>query len=193
MARKRPQYLRQAILLLSALAAVSAANAATVVGKVKPELGSISVNGPAAGGPGVYLFHFELSRPGTGYFTILAQQTFNLFDASDGSWFGGNDIPYEPIWFFNTPTSSASVLFKLPRPYVNEYSGIIEKGFFSGTGSTLAFDFAGDRKVEYSISAQFLAPIPEPASWAMMIAGMFGVAGVLRASRTRKYRTLRTI
>ena len=193
MARKRSQYLRKVILSLCALVSVSAANAATVVGKVKPEFGSISVNGPAAGGPGVYLFHFELSRPGTGYFTILAQQTFNLFDASDGSWFGGDDVPYEPIWFFNTPTTSASVLFKLPRPYVNEYSGIIEKGFFTGTGSMLAFDFVGDRKVEYSISAQFLAAIPAPASWVMMIAGMFGVAGVLRAPRARKYRMPRTI
>lgn len=181
---------RFAACLLATLLAATPAKALTIVGTANfDESGEAVITGPGSdlGTPGVYRFSFTLDEPASAAaIYVYARYTYNFFDREDGTYYGGDDVPIEPIYEFPGPTSSGSALFTLDRPYEIFYGNTRETGFYSIEGSELRLYGDPDAApIGYSFSVDWLRPVPEPEQWALLITG-FGAAGAMLRRRSRR-------
>lgn len=138
---------------------------------------------------------------GDKYFSIDGGQTelFGSANFSTGSFNGdGNQASH---WIDNQylPRNGGpcSIIGTTPIGIMNPTSGFCEAGSVTGLdlaafdamGWDLDFNVLASPNYSYSTAAAFgafaaLAPVPEPATWAMMIAG-FGIAGAALRRRAR--------
>jgi hypothetical protein len=171
--------MRLTIAALGALALLStapAAAAATVSGTFFPpdsnptELANLGLE---AGG--VYLVSFDLSRPGTGDLLIDFQQVYNVYDRATNDYQYGDELLFNQTFDFTPPTTHFQTLFKLPRNYVLYSPFDYEVGFWFGDISLNA-GFDGGQPVNFRLSAERLATVPEPATWLSLLLG-FGLLG----------------
>jgi hypothetical protein len=176
------QPLRMAATACAIILASAAAPASAVVIKAADYGPGSFFDTAAAGlGPGTYRFSLTLTTPVDfvdGYAEKLTVTNFFCIDPSIGPdefSCGGDDVPTQPLWDRVTPTLyQASITV---NPFVNQP--------VAGGGPTVRYteeDFcctfqygweapgAGSYVLSY-------AQVPEPESWALMIAG-FGLLGV---------------
>ncbi|MGH6987878.1 MAG: hypothetical protein ACRED9_13710 [Caulobacteraceae bacterium] len=104
-----------------------------------------------------------------------------------------------PIGTWNT-TSSTSLFYLQQEGNVNDdrtitqwlsdssLNGAVVGGIYAGVGGGPGSEYkayVGDI-VANGTTYDFISSVPEPASWAMLILGFFGLGGVLRASKPHK-------
>ena len=174
--------------LLSGLAG-GASHAVTITGDaVFDTFGEAIISGPVFSDPGTYRYSFTLDRAAPAEIYIFAQETYNWYGVDDGIYYGGNDVPIEPIYSFLTPGTEGEALFTLDPPYEAFYPGdpaIHEIGFyFMNDGQLRLYGAFGDDPIGYVFSAELLTAVPEAHNWALMILG-FGLVGA--ALRRRHY------
>lgn len=144
----------------------------------------MSAEGQGVGSPGdgIWRASFRFSQPAMTRLTLGQVVTFDEYDLADGSYLGGDD-------FFNIQAEpefsgiSGRGLFRVRRSYQKIKPGysITYWGFVGG--AWLYADFSGiTGPVAYEFRADRIGNVPEPASWAMLIAG-FGLVGAVRRRR----------
>jgi hypothetical protein len=160
---------------------------------------AITLTGTHGFGDGDRVIVSPLLDPGTVYrFEMLATQkparfnafgeyqtSFNQF-TPDGVYYGGNDNPARFDISFDLTNSGATGYFTTPTLPENQYwpNGQVSARFYWTRDPTAWFDVGWDNEaVEWAIN---ISPVPEPATWAMMIVG-FGMAGAtLRRGRVAR-------
>ena len=134
-------------------------------------------------------FYFTTSAPvinGVGQYTYEAAFD-DYFDGSSTP-FGGDNSPTNEA--FSIPASFSQALLITPRSFDLYYpdGNIMERNYFYAddvsVNVVVPVAYAG---VSFTFGISPIVAIPEPATWAMMVAG-FGVLGVM----LRKSRRLRT-
>lgn len=140
-------------------------------------------------GEGVYAARFLLDRaaqPGT-MLTFIHGVSYDFYGVADGIHYGGNDVPTFRDHAF-TGTAFSAIL-KVQRPYrlVTHWGGDVgdveERGFYYLDAVYGDFYFAGPGPVRLDYAFERISEVPEPSSWAMLIAG-FGLAGWSLRRRT---------
>lgn len=164
-------------------------DAITITGEAVFDVsGEAIITGPIFSDPGTYRYSFTLDRAAPAEIFLFAQETYNWYGVDDGIYYGGDDVPIEPIYSFLTPGTEGEGLFTLQPPYEHFYPGdpaIHELGFYFMTDAQLRLYGAfGDDPIRYVFSAAPLSPVPEAQNWALMIAG-FGLVGA--GLRRRRY------
>jgi hypothetical protein len=128
-------------------------------------------------GPGVFEVGFEISRPADfGDFTINETYTFNDYDATTHAYIGGDDDFLAATTYLDTGITRFSRIWKVQRPYHIVFGNIEEFGFYHDDFLSLNAAFATPGPVSYTLFANRLGDVPEPAAWAVLILG-FGLAG----------------
>ena len=168
--------------------APSVAGAVTISGVVPFDpSGEAIVYGPIFSDPGTYRYSFTLDRPAAAEIYLFAQETYNWFGVDDGVYYGGDAVPIEPVFSFLTPGTSGEGLFTLKPPYENFYPGdpyIHELGYFFMKSAELRiYGNPGDPPIGFTFTGELLSAVPEPAHWALLIAGFGLVGGSLRYRR----------
>ena len=143
-------------------------------------------------GEGVYAARFLLDRaaqPGT-MLTFIRGVSYDFYGVADGIHYGGNDVPTFQDHAFTGTAFSAIV--KVQRPYrlVTHWGGDVgdveERGFYYLEAVYGDFYFAGPGPVRLDYAFERISEVPEPSSWAMLVAG-FGLVGwSLRRLRMRR-------
>ena len=118
----------------------------------------------------------RFNRPVTGYFSGDGQVYARYYDA-DGNYYWDDNAPEGGSTLFsNERVRDVSFTVTDFRPAVT--GGSIEA---SSTDFNYEFILHGlDRPVRYSITSIRPGAVPEPATWAMMIAGFGGIGGIMR-------------
>jgi hypothetical protein len=130
----------------------------------------------------------------TPYLVTITSAEENAFlttlGAPDYFWTAGSDADVEGVWKWVAGPETGAIFFgpgAAPGAYTNWRSGepnnifgaenslVVNGGWNDGTGTSQYVGYI----VEYSAAA---AAVPEPASWAMLIAG-FGLIGALQRRR----------
>ena len=80
--------------------------------------------------------------------------------------------------------SGSSLSFTAPTTATRLYLGVIDANGFNGPT-----DFYGDNPGSFTVNASLTAPttgggVPEPAAWAMMLMGFFGLGATLRGRKS---------
>ena len=145
---------------------------------------------------GWYLLQWELSVPAEVTFYETSRSQWDQYE-HDWTYTGnGNDYPDYILQWGPVPKSSRGQLrFYVPRPVIqravhDSLPGL--PGFYEVTTYTTGYyqlDLLPDveQTIQYKLTVTYMGPVPEPATWALMIAG-FGVVG---AAMRRRERTLR--
>jgi hypothetical protein len=164
----------------------SSANAATIIKTGPFDSGAfLQVGGSTALGPGKYRFRVSFSAPVFGFGGDIIKQTIydEFCDFGSGGApvpCGGNDVPTFYELAAVTPTRyQANVAVNRPFSVPLSSDPFVRLDQVE-TCCAYSFSFEGIDKGEFAFS---VSPVPEPATWAMMIVG-FGLIGV--AIRRRK-------
>jgi hypothetical protein len=175
----------------AALLGAAPASAATIMLEAEGAEHSAGLNLGMFLGEGVYAARFLLdraARPGT-MLTFIHGVSYDFYGVADGIHYGGNDVPTFRDHAF-TGTAFSAIL-KVQRPYrlVTHWGGDIgdveERGFYYLEAVYGDFYFASPGPVRLDYAFDRISAVPEPSSWAILIAG-FGLAGwSLRRRRTR--------
>jgi hypothetical protein len=110
----------------------------------------------------------------------------------------------EEAFYFNTPTTQNfqvtlgdqtfnSPVMNVPADGFAPWSKVTEKFTWDGVGNTLTFLALGGPSGEppfNELADVSLASVPEPATWALLLAGVAGVGGAARFSRRKKAATV---
>ena len=165
-------------LLTAAVGAIclsSASSGATFTGTLSP---GGSVYELPAGGSGKMVVTVEFTRGVAGYLFARVLNTYNDYCGPNLDYCGGNDD--EQFVQLNQVTDRKFVQrIETRGAYVYRAPGFVEYGNESLQGVQAAFDDDLTAPLGYAVS---IAAIPEPVSWAMLIAG-FGLAGAARRRR----------
>lgn len=180
------------IFACAALFGAAPASAATIMLEAEGAEHSAGFNLGIFLGEGVYVAHFLLDRvaqPGT-MLTFIYSVSYDFYGVADGNHYGGNDVP--TFWDHAFTGTAFSRILRVQRPYrlVSNWGGDIgeieERGLYYLDAVYGDFYFADPGPVRLDYMFERISPVPEPSSWAMMIAG-FGLAGWhLRRRRTRR-------
>ena len=180
------------IFTCAALFGAAPASAATVMLEAEGAEHSAGFNHGIFLGEGVYAARFRLDRaaqPGS-MLTFIHNVSYDFYGVADGIHYGGNDVPTFRDHAFTG--AAFSVILKVQRPYrqVTHWGGDIgdieERGHFylDAVYGDLYFADPGPVRLDYMFER--VSEVPEPSSWAMLVAG-FGFAGwFLRRRRTRR-------
>ena len=131
-------------------------------------------------GPGHYRFTIELTTPVDFVDGFAQKQTVTNFFCIDPSIgpdefnCGGDEVPTQPLWDKVTPTLYQALITVNPFRNVPFSSGFIVR--FTEEDDCCTFEYGWDAPGRGSYVLSF-AQVPEPASWALMIAG-FSLLGV---------------
>lgn len=177
-----------------AFAASAAASSPWVPGweKVDPIVLSGTLTSPDEGNstsflissPGKYRLSWTFDRP-LGFNSegeaegvmIFHQFGWVMDDYEGGEWKWGASEEFDDSFFVS---SAGSLILEIPEPRIHNHD---EEGYYQSTywdylsGFGLHGDYALASPLGYRLT---LAQVPEPASWALMIAGFGLVGGALR-------------
>ena len=168
-------------LALAGAAFAPAASAATITGVFDPpDFNQYTLGSLALPGPGHYRLSFDLSRPGFGAFVVNWTKSYDVYDRPSGDLAYGDDIPFEDEFDFAPPLTHFTELFFLPPPYKIVKPDTIEIGRYHDGMVTLRGAFEGSDPVTFTVRAD---AVPEPAAWALLIAGFGAMGSVLRRRR----------
>lgn len=107
-------------------------------------------------------------------------QLYSTAASSLAAYQAGNNISHSTVDIFNGSPVNAHNLGFIPNPFIFTADGGSSRLFVLDTDGTLTNNSGG-----ISLSIEEYAPVPEPASWAMMLTG-FGLAGsALRRTRRK--------
>jgi hypothetical protein len=173
-------------LLLGAAAPATAAlvSTGTITGNVGD---SVEVALPMYTDVGAYRAYLAFSRPGSFSAAYKVIRTTNLYcDFGDGAGFvpcGGDDVPIGFDLFAGPGATTATLDYRIAAPFREDYSSV-QYGlvFDHADGALFDFTFETDGDISYRVVS---APVPEPATWAMMLGG-FALAGGALRGRARK-------
>ena len=178
--------MRFALAALSLLLAGTSAQAAIVTtGTISGSVGeSAVVSLPMFTNPGEYKSYIAFSQPGSFSLAYHVIRITNFFcDFHDGQGFvncGGDEVPVG-FDLFASPGARSAVLGYSIQP---EFRGVISPDEFfidieQAVGAGFEFFFEKSSSISYRVVT---TAVPEPASWATMIAG-FALAGAGLRSR----------
>lgn len=180
------------IFACAALFGAAPAPAATIMLEAEGAEHSAGFNFDMFLGEGVYAARFLLDRsaqPGS-MLTFIYSVSYDFYGVADGNHYGGNDVP--TFWDHAFTGTAFSRILRVQRPYrlVSNWGGDIgdieERGLYYLDAVYGDFYFADPGPVRLDYMFERISAVPEPSSWAMMIAG-FGPAGWhLRRRRTRR-------
>lgn len=185
--------MRLTLLALFSTLAVPAQAAFVTSGAIGGAVGEIvTVPLPMYTDPGSYRAYASFSGPGAFSLRYQVIRTTNFFcDFEDGGGFvpcGGDDVPIGFDTFSNPGDRSATLAYTIGSPFREDYSptqyGLV---FDYADGASFEFIFETGGSINYRVVT---APVPEPASWALMLAG-FGFIGAALRGRPRIGRTVR--
>ena len=175
--------------LATALIAVPA-TALTQIGVISGGAGDVAYASlPMLDGPGVYGVSLRFDRPGaevTTEFNVL--WVFNFYCDFGGAgmfeYCGGDDVPGQGFYRDDVPgLRQITGLYRIDRPYTHFDSPIsYETGFYFADGAQFTYVFGDPGQVNWQLDITRLADVPEPAAWALMIAG-FGLTGAAMRRR----------
>jgi hypothetical protein len=121
--------------------------------------------------------------------TFIYNVSYDFYGVADGNHYGGNDVP--TFWDHAFTGTAFSRILKVQRPYrlVSNWGGEIgdieERGLYYLDAVYGDFTFVNAGPVRLDYTFERISEVPEPSSWAMLIAG-FGLAGWhLRRRRAR--------
>jgi hypothetical protein len=185
--------MRLILMFLSFTMAAPLHAALVTTGTISGTVGEIvTVPLPMYTDPGSYRAYASFSGPGAFSLRYQVIRTTNFFcDFEDGGGFvacGGDDVPIGFDTFSSPGERSATLAYAIGAPFREDYSptqyGLV---FDHAEGADFEFIFEDDGSVSYRVVT---APVPEPASWALMLAG-FGLAGAALRRRQTIGDTLR--
>lgn len=137
--------------------------------------------------PGRYRLSWTFDRPlGLNSYgeqeEVIVQYQFGwvMDDYEDGEWVWGTSEEFEDYFLVSSP-GSAILEIREPDIFLNDEEGYYQTTFWhylSGIG--IYSGYTMESSVGYRLT---LTQVPEPASWAMMIAGFGMVGGILRHRR----------
>lgn len=160
-----------------ALLACQPAAAVTVMGT--SQSGSY-LNGIGVGqgyGAGLYEISYIADAPISAIIELYIERRLHILDAKSGtqiSTHGSGDTTHS---FITDAESVWSHVFRVDDPFSVHYSNNeIWRYSFSVKPTVYISNYTGG-PVNYTISLAYIQAVPEPAAWAMMIAG-FGLAGM---------------
>lgn len=113
-------------------------------------------------------------------FSTVGMRSFSFFLGSPDSY---NSVRFQGVGF--DETLSGSALFAPPTAFGGDQT----------VGRRLSYDFGGAvvNQITFSSSGNSFefdnlaaGAVPEPATWAMMLLGFFGLGGAVRSQRTRR-------
>ncbi len=179
--------------LASTIAAIAAgamapaqASAGTRVfaGTVDPYYESVGI-GFDGSGPGTYRIDYLFTVPATGAVNAVVTETYNFFDET-GQNVGGDDVDQINTATFVDSTRGSLQFTVAPGYEYVDALGWRTTGFFYFNNAYVEF-FAADpgTTIGYRITATYLAHVPEPATWALMILGFGAVGAALRRAPRR--------
>jgi hypothetical protein len=175
--------LTAAALALTLIAPPAATAALVSSGSISGSAGDfVTVPLPMFVGPGRYHADIAFSAPGEFALRYQVIRTTNFFcDFDDGAGFvpcGGGDVPIGFDLFAGPGETAATLFYAIAAPFRENYSptqfGLV---FDHADGASLDYVFGADGAVSYRVVT---APVPEPASWALLIAGLALAAQALR-------------
>lgn len=165
--------------------AAGPATAGTLVfsGSVDPYFESIGI-GFTGSGPGTYRIDYRFSAPATGEATAVVTETYNFFDET-GGYLGGDDTDQYNSDFFVEATSG-SLQFKVDPGYrYVDALGWLNTGFFYLNYAYIQFySPEPGTTLDYRVTTTYLAQVPEPATWTLMILGFGAIGGAMRRRRS---------
>lgn len=133
---------------------------------------------------GRYLLSWNLSAPAIVRLDAQTRVTWEQFthDMQDTG-FGNDLMPRFDTFGTSAPSSHGQLAFAIPRGYrtltthnvLPGSGGFYDVVTFTPESYTLSFGLGPD-PIQYTVSVDYLGPVPEPATWALMLAG-FGLAG----------------
>lgn len=175
-----------AAIAAATLACAGSAGAATIVGTLS-QYDSVETTAKALGinSPGRWRITWALSAPTT------ATQAGVLYDVEWDQWNKqgptpeGNEGYQDARWSFDQAGTSGFFEIGFLKPF-REYAGNPSGHWlvYQFHPSDMWMVFEGAAGAQYEITATFRSAIPEPATWALMIAG-FGLTGA--AIRRRRF------
>ena len=179
--------MRKALIVFALMMATGGANAAMIsTGTISGVAGdSATVSLPIYDTPGAYRAYIAFSQPGSFTLAYNVVRSTNLFcDFHDGSGYvpcGGDDVPVGFDLFAGPGAKTATLSYALSAPFretyaPDQYGEVSDRAVDAG----FEFFFEEDGTVSYRVVT---TPVPEPASWALMILG-FAASGI--AMRRRK-------
>lgn len=131
--------------------------------------------------PGSYEITFTFNRPVTFYLGYDWYYSYNEWDAKTGFNLGGNNWSGGDQVIYDNPTVSGIYKWTVNQNLNYTSGGIRYTGeYFYGP---VRFDFFGTGGTPVAYRVDVKTPVPEPAEWALLIAG-FGLAGGALRRRT---------
>ena len=92
-----------AVALIAALTGAPL-NAVTITGDAVFDVsGEAVITGPIFSDPGTYRYSFALDRAMPAEIYLFAQESYNWYGVDDGVYYGGDDVPVEPVYSFLSP------------------------------------------------------------------------------------------
>ena len=164
---------------IAALALAAAPAASAVIKTGGYDAGSFSDTAAIGLGPGTYRFSIALTTPVPFVDGFAEKQTVTNFYCIDPDigpdefYCGGNEVPTQPLWDQVTPTLYQAMLTVNPFRDVPFSSGFVVR--YTEQDDCCRFEYGWDAPGGGSYVLSYVQ-VPEPASWAMMIAG-FGLLG----------------
>jgi len=136
---------------------------------------------------GIYIATFDADRPTTGTFIVEIDFNYDVVILATGQHVYGSDYPTATkIVDFIEPTTTGSILFKSPGPYITDffYGADLARKYGSYTTQMYFLNFGPASRLHLSLErvGDF---VPEPSAWALMILGI-GAAGLKLRARPRR-------
>ena len=169
------------------------APAATIILHPEGEWHNAGLSLPLGLGTGVYHARLMVDRPLAegSVLTIIHNLSYDFLGVSDGTWYGGNDVP--AYWDYPIQGSTLSRIIRVDRPYRisagfwgDEIGYVDEVGFYYADVLLGDFYFASNDPVRLDVSIERISAVPEPSGWAMLITGFAVIGAALRVRRGGK-------
>ncbi|MBS0481124.1 MAG: PEP-CTERM sorting domain-containing protein [Proteobacteria bacterium] len=126
------------------------------------------------------LFTFTLGQTGIGSGSVTTNFAGNILSAA-------TNLDFTGVWF-NNGTTTYDLMPFLTHTGNREDTGIDNVPITTGVLNTITVSYLARGNGSYSGTLQFTPTVPEPATWALLMAG-FGVLGfALRRSRRETVR-----
>ncbi|HEV2568326.1 PEPxxWA-CTERM sorting domain-containing protein [Sphingomonas sp.] len=160
--------------------------AAVVIQTGSYDAGRFDGTAGATLGPGRYVFSLQLTTVVPFMDGYAEKQTYSAFFCRDPDISpdefpcGGNNVPTQPLWDPVTPTLWQAAITVNPDQTVLTPNDFIVRYYEFDDCCTFQFGWESDAAGRYVL---YYAQVPEPASWALMIAG-FGLLGAGVRQRT---------
>lgn len=143
---------------------------------------------------GVYAARFAFDRPAgpDSLLTFIHNVDYDFYGVADGVHYGGDDVP--AFWDHSFTGTTFSTLLRIERPYQQlwhwggEIGDVEERGVYYINAAYGDLTFSSPAPVRLDYGFERVGEVPEPSSWAILIAGFLAVGSALRKRRRRLLR-----